>query len=59
MNNELSEKRILFESLSQIMSNQLEIKRYLGIIRYNSDDYYTNQMIDECDAIVREIICKE
>lgn len=59
MNNELSEKRILFESLSQIMSNQMAIKKHLGIIRYEMDDYYTKEMIDECNDIVNRIRWEE
>lgn len=59
MNNELFEKRILFESLSQIMSNQMAIKKHLGIIRYEMDDYYTKEMIDQCNAIVNRIRWEE
>ena len=55
MNNELFEKRILFESLSQIMSNQQELKKHLGLIRHEMDDYYTKEMIDQCNAIVSRI----
>lgn len=59
MEYELSEKRILFESLSQIMLNQIAIKKHLGIIRYEMDDYYTKEMIDECNDIVSGIRWKE
>ena len=63
MNNELFEKRILFESLSQIMENQKNIMRHIGITRYVSDwgynDNYTRELITQCDSIVNEIKCKE
>ena len=59
MEYELLEKRILFESLSQIMSNQLAIKKHLGVIRYEMYDYYTKEMIDECNDIVGGIRWKE
>jgi hypothetical protein len=59
MEYELFEKRILFESLSQIMSNQQEIKQHLGLIRYYGDDYYTKEMIDQCNAIVDRIRWEE
>ena len=63
MNNELFEKRILFESLSQIMENQKKIMRHLGITKYDSDwgydDDYTRNVIEQCDAIVNRIIFEE
>ena len=61
MNNELLEKRILFESLSQIMANQNKIMRHLGIIKYNSDWGYddTENVIKQCDAIVNRIRWEE
>lgn len=62
-NNELFEKRSLFESLSQIMENQKKIMRHLGITRYDSDwgwyDDYTRELITQCDSIVNEIKCEE
>lgn len=63
MNNELFEKRILFESLSQIMENQKEIMRHLGITKYDSDwgygDYYTRDAIEQCNGIVNKIRWEE
>lgn len=63
MNNELFEKRILFESLSQIMANQKRIMRHLGITKYDSDWGYddddTGEAIYQCDAIVDQISWKE
>lgn len=63
MNNELFEKRILFESLSQIMENQKKIMRHLGITKYDSDwgydDDYTREVIDQCNGIVNRIRWEE
>ena len=63
MNNELFEKRILFESLSQIMENQKKIMRHLGITKYDSDwgydDDYTRDIIEQCDAITNRIKWEE
>ena len=63
MNNELFEKRILFESLSQIMENQQNIMRHLGITKYSSewgyDDDAINELIYQCDAIVNRIKWEE
>ena len=63
MDNELFEKRILFESLSQIMENQKKIMRHLGITKYDSDwgydDNYTEETITQCDAIVNRIRWEE
>lgn len=63
MNNELFEKRILFEFLSQIMENQKKIMRHLGITKYDSDygydDDYTRELITQCNGIVNEIRWEE
>ena len=63
MNNGLFEKRILFESLSQIMENQKKIMRHLGITKYDSDwgydDDYTTEVINQCNGIINEIIWEE
>jgi hypothetical protein len=63
MNNELFEKRILFESLSQIMENQKKIMRHLGATKYDSDwgydDDYTRELITQCNGIVNEIQFEE
>lgn len=59
MNNELFEKKILFESLSQIMENQKNIMRHIGITRYDSDwgynDDNTRNLIEQCNSIANEI----
>lgn len=63
MNNELFEKRTLFESLSCIMENQKKIMRHLGITKYDSNwgyaDDYTEEMIKQCDGIVNEVRWEE
>lgn len=63
MDNELFEKRILFESLSQIMENQKNIMRHIGITRYDSDfgydDDYTRELITQCNGIVNDIRWEE
>lgn len=63
MNNELFEKRILYESLSQIMENQKKIMRHLGMTRFDSDwgydDGYTRELITQCDSIANDIRRKE
>lgn len=63
MNNELFEKKILFESLSQIMENQKNIMRHIGITRYDSDwgynDDNTRELITQCNDIANEIRLKE
>ena len=63
MDSELFEKRILFESLSQIMENQKKIMRHLGITKYDSDwgydDDYTREVIEQCNGIVNRIRWEE
>ena len=63
MNDELFEKRILFESLAKIMENQKSIMRHLGIVAYDSgygyDDYDTTELIRQCDAIVNRVRWEE
>ena len=62
-NHELFEKRILFESLSQIMENQKRIMRHLGITKHDSEWGYDDDAISEltyqCDAIVNRIKWEE
>lgn len=63
MDNKLFEKRILFESLSQIMANQKKIMRDLNLTAYDYgygyDDYDTEELIRQCDGVVNEIKWKE
>lgn len=59
MNDELFEKRILFESLSKIIENQKNIMRRLGMTSYDYyegyDDYDTVELVRQVDAIVNRI----
>ena len=59
MENELFEKRVLFESLSQILENQKEIMRHLGITKcyeeWGYDDRVTREIIEQCDEIIWDI----
>lgn len=63
MNNELFEKRVLFESLSCIMENQKKIMRHLGVTTYDSEwgynDEYIREMITQCNDVVNEIRYEE
>lgn len=63
MDNKLFEKRILFESLSQIMRNQKKIMRDLKLTAYDYgygyDDYDIEELIRQCDGIVNEIKWEE
>ena len=59
MNDELFEKRILFESLSKIIENQKDIMRHLGMTSYDYYegyyDYDTVELVRQVDAIVNRI----
>ena len=59
MDNELFEKRILFESLA----NQKKIMRDLKLTAYDYgygyDDYDIEELIRQCDGIVNDIKWKE
>lgn len=50
--------KVLFKALSQILSNQQDILRHLGISKcdrdWGWDDNSTSNMIDECDFIARD-----
>ena len=59
MNDELFEKRILFESLSKIIENQKNIMRHLEMTSYDYyegyDDYDTVELVRQVDTIVNRI----
>ena len=63
MNEELFEKRILFESLSCIMNNQKKIMKYFGVttddVGYRCNDYHTGYLVEQCDAITDKIAMLE
>ena len=63
MNDELFEKRILFESLSKIMENQKNIMRHLGMESYDYydgyDTYDTMELVRQVDAIINRIRWQE
>ena len=48
-----SEMKLLFESLSQILSNQDDIKKHLGLNKIDSeygwDDEYTSRLASKCN----------
>ena len=50
--------RVMFESLSHIMSNQQKIMRHMGITKYDSDygygDERTDELISHCCHIARQ-----
>lgn len=50
--------RLLFDSLSHILSNQQKIMRHMGITKYDSDFGYdddkTGELICECMSLSRQ-----
>ncbi len=58
MNDELFEKRILFESLSCIMQNQKIIMRHIGLRSYDFDGH-TEDLIEQCNAIINKTVWEE
>ena len=56
MNNE--DLNLLFRALSQILSNQDEIKKHIGLNKFDSDygysETYTEKLSEECDSIARQ-----
>lgn len=50
--------KILFETLSQILSNQQDILRHLGISKcdrdWGWDDNHISKLINECDSIAED-----
>lgn len=58
MNNELFDKRILFESLSCIMQNQNTIMSNLEI-KPNNSNKYNDYLYEQCDAIASRIMWEE
>ena len=54
MNEEKIKEVIFAEALIQIIENQMELKKHLGIVRdtsYYGDCYYDNKMIDDLRTI--------
>lgn len=53
-----SEMKLLFESLSQILSNQDDIKKHLGLNRHDSgygwDDEETNKLASKCSEVAND-----
>lgn len=56
MNNE--DLNLLFRALSQILSNQDEIKKHIGLNKFDSDygysETYTEELSEECYSIARQ-----
>lgn len=56
MNDE--DERVLFESLSYVLSNQQKIMRHLGITKFDSDYGYDDdkigELVCECNSISRQ-----
>ncbi len=54
------EKRVLFQALSQILSNQDDIKKHLGLNRLDSEygwnDTRTEDLSNECWSIANDYI---
>lgn len=50
--------RLLFDSLSHILSNQQKIMRHMGITKYDSDFGYdddkTGELICECSSLSKQ-----
>ena len=49
------EKKVLFEALNEILTNQSRIMRHNGTINSDDDLYYTNQLINETGRIAYSI----
>lgn len=45
------EKKILFEALNEILTNQSKMMKHNGTVSSNDDLYYTNQLINETGRI--------
>ena len=49
------EKKVLFEALNEILTNQSKIMKHTGTVNSNDDLYYTNQLINETERIAYSI----
>lgn len=49
------EKKILFEALNEILTNQSKMMKHNGTVSSNDDLYYTNQLINETGRIAYSI----
>ena len=49
------EKKVLFEALNEILTNQSKIMLHNGTVNSNDDLYYTNQLINETGRIAYSI----
>lgn len=46
------EKKVLFEALNEILTNQSKIMKHNGTVNSSEDLYYTNRLINETGRIV-------
>lgn len=49
------EKKVLFEALNEILTNQSKIMLHNGTVNSSDDLYYTNQLINETGSIAYSI----
>lgn len=49
------EKKVLFEALNEILTNQSKIMKHTGTVSSSDDLYYTNQLINETGRIAYSI----
>lgn len=49
------EKKVLFEALNEILTNQSKIMKHTGTVSSSDDLYYTNQLINETGSIAYSI----
>ena len=49
------EKKVLFEALHEILTNQSKIMKHNGTVSSSDDLYYTNQLITETRRIAYTI----
>ena len=49
------EKKVLFEALNEILTNQSKMMKHNGTVSSNDDLYYTNQLINETGRIAYSI----
>jgi hypothetical protein len=49
------EKKVLFEALNEILTNQSRIMKHNSTVNSSDDLYYTNQLINETGRIAYSI----